>query len=152
MKNEMWWDGCFSRGSELSTQATARLKSERKLAFHDFDGVATDADVRNLFTLLVGANEDMARAFDLGALLDVDGLTRLCDPVTDHPRGRTAGSRACGRVFSSRREHAARAQAHLGFLCFAGHVIEIGHDRLSIEISANFLEIRPERLQRAEVL
>jgi len=45
-----------------------------------FDGVTADADLYNLFTLLVGANEDMARTFDLDALLMWDGLTGWAIP------------------------------------------------------------------------
>src|SRR5260370_38267564 len=107
-------------------QGAARLGSEREFSLHDFDGVATDADLYNLFTLLVGANVDLTRALDLHALLDVDGLTRLRDPVTDHPRSGAAGSRASGRAFSSSREHAAETQSHLGILGPPGHIKEIG--------------------------
>jgi hypothetical protein len=53
------------------------------LALDDFDRVATDPDIHDLVADLVRANNEMARAMDLGALQNVDGLSWLHNPVAN---------------------------------------------------------------------
>ena len=66
-------------------------------AFHDLDGVASDADVRDLVSIFGGANENLTWAFHLHALFDVHGLLGLRDSIAHHPghRASCCGTRGC---------------------------------------------------------
>src|SRR5678815_524860 len=59
--------------------------SKMDLALDDFDRVATDPDIHDLVAGFVRANKEMARAMDLGALQNVDGLSWLHNPVANQP-------------------------------------------------------------------
>src|SRR5215469_11288497 len=99
------------------------VDSEENFGAHNFNGVASDADVDDSVSVLRGTHENTAAALHFDTLLDQYALIGTGNAMGNHPRGGAAGSRPGGGIFSVVEEHA-RLQTGLGIYRLAADEVE----------------------------
>ena len=136
------------------------LSRKEQRAFHDFYGVAADADGVDFAGGLAGADEEVAGAVGFDALADEDLFVGLGRSVEEHPGGGAAGGRAGGGIFADAVDIAG-AEADFGVAGVAGDVVEIdgvlgggGRPTLRnrgwgtrLQVGLDFVEVEVEALQ-----
>ena len=99
------------------------VDSEENFGAHNFNDVASDADVDHSVSVFRGTHENTAAALHFDTLLDQYALVGTGNAMGYHPRGGTAGGRSGGGIFSVVEEHA-RLQTSPGIYGLAADEIE----------------------------
>ena len=133
---------------------------EKQGAFHDFYGVAADADGVDAVGGFAGADEEIAGAVGFDALADQDLLIGFGHAMEDHPGGGAARGGAGGGVLANAVDIAG-AEADFGVAGFTRDVVEVdgvfadGGGRPTLrrrgwgtrEVGVDFVEVGVEALQ-----